>query len=48
MGIFKLYLKDKSHLPEILQKRRGQFGKKGNSKYTHLTAEDTTNYDPEY
>lgn len=28
---------DKSVLPDILQKRRGNFGKKGQSKYTHLT-----------
>ena len=28
---------DKSVLPAILQKRAGTFGKKGNSKYTHLT-----------
>lgn len=37
---------DKSTLPKILQKRRGDFGKKGQSKYTHLTNEDTTNFDP--
>lgn len=28
---------DKSNLPSILRKRRGNFGKKGQSKYTHLT-----------
>ena len=28
---------DKSALPKILQVRRGEFGKKGRSKYTHLT-----------
>lgn len=39
---------DKSTLPKILQKRRGEFGKKGQSKYTHLTNEDTTNFDPLY
>ncbi len=39
---------DKSALPEILQKRRGNFGKKGNTKYTHLTSEDTTNFDPHF
>ncbi|EGR28160.1 microfibril-associated protein, putative [Ichthyophthirius multifiliis] len=39
-------LMDKSVLPAILQKRRGTYGKKGQSKYTHLTDQDTTNYDP--
>ena len=28
---------DKSSLPSVLRKRRGNFGKKGQSKYTHLT-----------
>ena len=28
---------DKSVLPQVLQKRTGQFGRKGNTKYTHLT-----------
>ena len=28
---------DKSVLPAVLQKRAGNFGKKGNSKWTHLT-----------
>lgn len=37
---------DKSCFPKILQKRRGEFGKKGQSKYTHLSNEDTTNFDP--
>jgi microfibrillar-associated protein 1 len=43
-----LEMQDKSMLPEILQKRQGSFGKKGQSKYKHLTAEDTTNFDPQY
>jgi microfibrillar-associated protein 1 len=37
---------DRSVMPSILQKRMGTFGRKGNSKWTHLTAEDTTNFDP--
>jgi len=39
---------DKSNLPKILQKRKGQFGKRGQSKYTHLTDQDTTNFNPEF
>ena len=37
---------DKTNMPKILQKRRGEFGKKGQSKYTHLTNEDTTDFNP--
>ena len=37
---------DKSNLPKSLQKRRGLTFKKGQTKYTHLTQEDTTNFDP--
>ena len=33
-----LEMQDKSALPAVLQKRKGNFGKKGESKYTHLTA----------
>jgi len=28
---------DKSVLPAVLQKRKGAWGKKGNTKWTHLT-----------
>lgn len=43
-----LEMQDKSALPEILQKREGKFGSKGQSKYKHLSAEDTTNFNPQY
>jgi microfibrillar-associated protein 1 len=39
---------DRSNLPKILWKRRGEFGKKGQSKYTHLTDQDTTDFNPEW
>jgi microfibrillar-associated protein 1 len=39
---------DRSNLPKILQKRRGFQFKKGQTKYTHLTGEDTTNFDPNF
>ena len=37
---------DRSVLPSILQKRMGTFGRRAQSKWTHLTNEDTTNFDP--
>ena len=37
-----------SLLPKILQKRKGDFGKKGQSKHTHLADVDTTEFNPEY
>ena len=40
--------RDVSALPRVMQKRRGEFGKRGQSKWTHLTNEDTTNFDPEW
>ena len=39
---------DKTNLPGVLQVRRGQEGKRGRSKHTHLGDLDTTNFDPEY
>merc|ERR1712061_854316 len=33
---------DKNMLPKAMQLRRGQFGKKGQVKHTHLTEVDTT------
>eukprot|EP00871_Galdieria_phlegrea_P005727 jgi/Galph1/641/GphlegSOOS_G5368.1 len=35
-------LVDRTFLPKPMQTRRGQFGFKGRTKYTHLTDEDTT------
>ena len=39
---------DRTNLPSILAKRRGNLFKKSQSKYTHLNAEDTTNFDKNY
>lgn len=39
---------DRSNLPGIMAKRRGNLFKKGQSKYTHLTNEDTSNFDPNF
>ncbi|ORM41420.1 Microfibrillar-associated protein 1 [Babesia sp. Xinjiang] len=36
---------DKSLMPKPLQVRRGLYGKMGQVKHTHLTAEDTTRFD---
>lgn len=36
---------DRTKLPSIMNKRRGNLFKKGQSKYTHLSNEDTTNFD---
>ena len=33
---------DVSSLPKIMQLRRGQWGMKGQTKYTHLVDQDTT------
>mmetsp|Transcript_52731 Transcript_52731/g.136157 ORF Transcript_52731/g.136157 Transcript_52731/m.136157 type:complete len:490 (+) Transcript_52731:197-1666(+) len=35
---------DKTALPKAMQLRRGQFGKKGQVKHTHLTEADTTDF----
>ena len=39
---------DRSNLPGIMEKRRGNLFKKGQSKYTHLTNEDTTDFNPDF
>ena len=39
---------DRSNLPSIMNKRRGNLFKKGQTKYTHLTNEDTNNFDPNF
>ena len=39
---------DKSNLPKILAKRRGNVFKKSQSKYTHLNDADTTNFDKNF
>ena len=39
---------DKSLLPQRMQVRAGEFGKKGKSKYKDLFTEDTGRYDPDY
>jgi len=36
---------DKSSLPKAMQLRKGQFGKMGQTKWTHLSAEDTTQFE---
>ena len=39
---------DKTNLPKLLAKRRGNVWKKSQSKYTHLNDADTTNFDKEF
>jgi len=39
---------DKTNLPKILAKRRGNVWKKSQSKYTHLNDADTTNFDKNF
>jgi microfibrillar-associated protein 1 len=39
-------IRDKTMLPKAMQVRRDKFGKKGQTKYTHLNDQDTTNFDP--
>ena len=39
---------NKSVLPKILQKRRGLFGKRSQSKYTHLVDQDTTCFEKDF
>ena len=40
--------KNIENLPKILQKRKGDYGKKGLSKHTHLVDVDTTDFNPEF
>ena len=39
---------DKTNLPKLLAKRRGNVWKKSQSKYTHLNDADTTNFDKDF
>ncbi len=39
---------DKNALPSVLQKRRGEFGKKGQTKWTHLSDMDTTLFERDF
>ena len=39
---------DKTNLPKLLAKRRGNVWKKSQSKYTHLNDADTTNFDKNF
>ena len=39
---------NKELLPKVLQKRKGDFGKKGLSKHTHLVDVDTTEFNLEF
>mmetsp|Transcript_29963 Transcript_29963/g.74307 ORF Transcript_29963/g.74307 Transcript_29963/m.74307 type:complete len:311 (-) Transcript_29963:1035-1967(-) len=36
---------DKSSMPKAMQLRKGKFGKMGQTKWTHLSAEDTTRFE---
>ena len=39
---------DKTNLPKLLAKRRGNVWRKSQSKYTHLNDADTTNFDKNF